>query len=390
MATTILSGLVDTADPVAGEIKVDMSEQISMLDPDVSQFKTMLMKLPQTRANSFKLEWLQDRLIPRTTALTASAASDVTNFAVTATTGLYFKAGDIARIVNTGEAVRITAVASASLTVVRAVGTVTAASAQSTADGGLVIVGGSNEQGATLPTALVTQRVAAYNYTQIVRNAYRFTRTMVETATYGSNPDILAFERKKKASEHAADLENQYFFGARSYSAGTNNPRTTSGGLIEFISTNITSATTLDKGTFNDFMRTGLQYGSSNKVLFAAPIVAQVISEFLGDNWVQVPASERAWGAKVDAYISAIYGTRIPVVVKRQWGGYGALTANFYSTKAFLVDMENVERCPLTDTSLLRNRQANDADEFAEEYLCESGLRVKSEETHALLDDVLG
>lgn len=164
MATTILSGLVDTADPVAGEIKVDMSEQISMLDPDVSQFKTMLMKLPQTRANSFKLEWLQDRLIPRTTALTASAASDVTNFAVTAATGSYFKAGDIVRIVNTGEAVRVTTAASASLTVVRAVGTVTAASAQSTADGGLVIVGGSNEQGATLPAALITQRVAAYNY----------------------------------------------------------------------------------------------------------------------------------------------------------------------------------------------------------------------------------
>lgn len=298
--------------------------------------------------------------------------------------------GDIARLVNTGEAVRVTTVAASSLTVVRAVGTVTAASAQSTADGGLVIVGGSNEQGATLPTALITQRVAAYNYTQIVRNAYRFTRTMVETATYGSNPDILAFERKKKASEHKTDLENQYFFGARSYSAGTNNPRTTSGGLIEFISTNTTSASTLDKGTFNDFMRTGLQYGSSNKVLFAAPIVAQVISEFLGDNWIRAKPDERVWGGKVDAYISAIYGTSVPVVVKRQWGGYGALTANFYSTKAFLVDMENVTLCPLTSSSLLRNRQANDADEFAEEYLAETGLRVKVESSHSLLDDVVG
>lgn len=83
---------------------------------------------------------------------------------MTSGTGSYFKAGDIARLVNTGEAVRITTTASASLTVVRAVGTVTAASAQSTADGGLVIVGGSNEQGATLPTALITQRTAAYNY----------------------------------------------------------------------------------------------------------------------------------------------------------------------------------------------------------------------------------
>lgn len=57
MATTILSGLVDTADPVSGEIKVDMSDQISMLDPDTSQFTTMLMKLPTERAQSFKLEY---------------------------------------------------------------------------------------------------------------------------------------------------------------------------------------------------------------------------------------------------------------------------------------------------------------------------------------------
>lgn len=270
MPTTILSGLVDTADPVAAELKVDMRDEIAMLDPDTSQFTTMLMKLPKTRANSFKTEWLEDRLIPRTTALTASAASDVTNFAVTANTGSYFKVGDIARLVNTGEAVRVTTVAASSLTVVRAIGSVTAASAQSTADGGIVIIGGSNEQGATLPTALGTQRTAAYNYTSITRNSYRFTRTAVETGFYGGS--LLAKERKKKASEHKTDLENTAFFGARSYSAGSNNPRHTSGGLIEFISTNITSASTLDKGTFNDFMRTGMQAGSSNKVLFAAPI----------------------------------------------------------------------------------------------------------------------
>jgi len=134
-----------------------------MLDPDVSQFHTMLLKLPQEKAKSFKVEWLEDRLVPRTTGLAATAASDLTNFTVTTSTGTYFKAGDIVRIVSTGEAVRVTGVAASSITVVRAVGAVSAASAASSADGGLVIVGGSNEQGGTLPTALITQRTAAYN-----------------------------------------------------------------------------------------------------------------------------------------------------------------------------------------------------------------------------------
>ena len=365
-----------------------MRDQIAMIDPDVSQFKTILMKLPEERAKSYKVEWLEDRLIPRTSGLAASATSADTAFTVTTSTGSYFKVGDIARIVQTGEAVRVTAVGASAITVVRGIGSVTAATAATTADGGIVIVGGSNEQGATLPTALGTQRVAAYNYTQIVRNAWRFTRTATQTGWYAGS--LLGKERKKKASEHLTDKENMFFFGARSYSAGTNNPRHTAGGLIEYISTNVTSASTLDKGTFNDFMRTGLQYGSSNKVLFASPIVAQVVSEFLGDNWVQAAPSSTAWGAKVDAYISAVYGTSIPVVVKRQWGAYGALTANFYSTKAFLVDMESVAEATMQSSQLLRNRQANDADEVAEEYLYE-GTRVVAQETHhSLLDDVVG
>lgn len=388
MATTMVSGLVDTADPLAAELKVDMRDQLAMLDSDTSQFGTMLAKLPQERATSFKKEWLEDRLAPRTTGLAATATSADTNLTVTTNTGSYFKAGDIARIVQTGEAVRVTDVGASAITVVRGIGAVTAATAATTADGGIVIVGGSNEQGATLPTALGTQRVAAFNYTQIVRNAWRFTRTATQTGFYAGS--LLGKERKKKASEHLTDKENMFFFGARSYTTGTNNPRHTAGGLIEYITTNVTSASTLDKGTFNDFMRTGLQYGSSNKVLFASPIVAQVVSEFLGDNWVQAPPSARVWGAKVDAHISAVYGTSIPVVVKRQWGAYGALTANFYSTKAFLVDMESVAEAPMQDTQLLRNRQAPDADAIAEEYLYEGTLVVAQEIHHALLDDVVG
>lgn len=384
----MISGLADTADPLAAELKVDMRDKLAMLDPDVSQFSTMLMKLPEERAKSFKVEWLEDRLIPRTTGLSASATSAATNLDVTTSTGSYFKVGDIVRITTTGEAVRVTTVGTSAITVVRAIGSVAAASAASGGDGTLVILGGSNEQGATLPTALITQRTSAYNYTQIIRNAWRFTRTATETAFYAGS--LLAKERKKKATEHKADIENTLFYGARSYSAGTNNPRHTAGGLIEFITTNITSASTLDKGTLNDFFRTGLQYGSSNKVLFAAPIVAQVISEFLQDNWVRAKPDERVWGAKVDAYVSAVYGTDIPVIVKRQWGGFGTPAANFYSTKAFLVDMENVQLAPLHDSELLRNRQANDADEVAEEYLCELSLKVEQETTHALLDDVVG
>lgn len=382
------TGLVDTADPLANELKIDMREKLAMLDPETSQFMTILNKLPTERARSFKVEWLDDRLVPRTTALAASAASDATNLTVTTNTGSYFKPGDIVRIVNTGEPVRVSTTGASAITVVRAIDGSTAASAQTTGDGGLVIVGGSNAQGATLPLALITQRTAGYNYTQITRNAWRFTETANATEWYAGG--LLAKERKKKFSEHKTDLENTAFFGARSYSA-SDPPRHTAGGLIQYISTNVTnSLTTLTSGGFNDFMRTGLQFGSHNKVMFASPLISQVISEFLADNWVRARPDERVWGAKVDAYISAVYGVDIPVIVKRQWGAYGTPSGKFYSTKAFLVDMEYVQWAPLRDSALLKNREANDADEVAEEYLCEASLKVEREETHALLDAVVG
>jgi hypothetical protein len=113
---------------------------------------------------------------------------------------------------------------------------------------------------------------------------------------YSGNP--LAYHRKKVGVEHKREIENQAWFGARSYTAGTNAPRCTFGGIDEYLSTNITDvAGTLDKGAWNDFLRSGLEYGErSRKVLFAAPIVAQVLSEFLQDNWVRATPGDRRLG----------------------------------------------------------------------------------------------
>lgn len=386
MATTINSGLVDTADPLANELKVDMREKIAELDPDTSQFTTMLMKLPQERANSFKVEWMNDELIPQHSALSASAASDATNLALTTSEASYFKTGDILRVADTGEPVRITGVAASSLTVVRAIDGSTASAIASAAK--VIRVGGSNEQGATLPTALITQRATNFNYTQIVRNSYRFTETAMATQWYGG--PLVAKERRKKAVEHKWEIENMLFFGARSYSAGTNNPRHTSGGLLHYVTAE-SDTDTLTEVELQDFLRHGLEYGSKRKVLFAAPLVAQVLSSFLEDR-IQ-PASTRPdpniWGVKVDSVISGVVGQEIPVIVKREWKRYGEV-AGQYGTYACLVDLDYVQLAPLRDTVLKPNRQANDADEQAAEFITELSLKVERPEVHRWLVDVTG
>lgn len=194
---SVNTGLVATDDPLANELLPDIREKITMLDPDNTQFTTLLMKLSEERAQSFKVEWLNDELLPMVASMSASAASDATNLAVTSGDGSYFKDGDVFRIAGTGEPVRVNGTpAAASITVVRAIDGSTAVSIASTDK--LIKVGGSNPQGGTLPLAVIAQRAYNYNYTQIFRDSYRFTNTARATSTWVGG-SLEAKEKRKKA-----------------------------------------------------------------------------------------------------------------------------------------------------------------------------------------------
>lgn len=384
MPVSTASGIATTATPTSNQLKIDMRDEIAMLDVDDTQFTTMLMKLPSEAATSFKTEWFEDQYVPGLSALSASVASTDTTYSLTTNEGAYFIAGDLLINAQTLEVALITTAGASSATVTRGIGAVAAASSPSGAQ--IVRVGRTNQQGATSPTRLITKTSVAYNYTQIQRHAWGFTETAEATEFYGGR--LFERERMKKAIEHKSDIERTLFWGARSYNA--TGPRTSCGGLIEYVTTNVTNAGgTFDKAEIQDFLRTGLQYGSSNKVLFCAPLVAQVISNFLQDNWVKTGRDERLWGVKVNGVISGVYGTEIPVIVKRQWGNYATASTQF-GGYGFLVDLDNVQYAPLRPTRLVMNTQANDEDSVAGEFKTEHSLKVEQEKTHAIVKNVTG
>jgi hypothetical protein len=395
-ATTIKSGLQDTASILSNRLKVDMLEPIQMLDTNLSQFSTILDH-PDLRgevAASYIKEWLEDRLMPRTFSLGASAASADTVLTTGTGEGLYVKKGDVIRIIQSGEAVRATADGtSTSVTVARAVGGVAAATAASGTANNCVIVGHATPQGSSLPTMLITQQTRSYNYTQIQRKSWGFDRTARQSSWYSQN--VLDSERDKKLSEFKTDRENTVFFGARSYTANgdaSGHPLGTAGGLIEYISTNVTdisgAAGALSTTALENFITTALQYGSQDKVFFVAPKVGQAISHLLSSNWVRAQPDERVYGAKVDAVISGAFGASIPVIVKQQWGAYGTGTTGQYGSMAFLVDLSSVRLATMQAPVRLSNRQANDLDGIEEEYLAEESLVVAQESHHSLLKNV--
>lgn len=385
---TINSGIVDTEAVLSDEKVVDMEPAFRLLDPDTSQFMTILNKLPSKVATREKVNWLEDELFPNLTTLASGAitAAGQTAIAVATGTGAYFRAGDLVRVVATGEMLEVSSVSTDTLTVVRGVGSVAAATAASGCD--LLIVANASAQGADYGTLKATQRVLGYNYTQIVRHPFGFTGTDVEIETYG--PGDPANETAKKAIEHKRAMENLAFFGARDFTSSSPSSKGYAGGLVEFLSTNVwSSAGAIDLAYIDGKLQQIFQHGSQQKVIFAAPTPAAALSTLFATNWVRARPDDRVYGAKVNSFINGAYGESVPVIVKREWGARQS-ASNGQGSWMFVLDMQYLKKRPMRNrnTALLRNRQGNGVDSVVHEYLTELSFEVSQEKVHGLIKGI--
>lgn len=390
MAVTVLTGSITTSDPLPDEQVVDMRNEFAELDPDDSQFVTLLTKLGTRQAVREKIEWLEDQLRPRLVQLSASAASAASG----ATTALtfstaYLATDDILRNLNSGEMIHLSTVSGASAaTADRAIGGHAGNSAATTDQ--WLVVGSAYKQGASYGTSRIVKRVLGYNYTQINRDPFSFTGTETSIEEYGGRNPMK--EQVKKLIEHKQSIEQTLFWGARLFDS--TNKRGYAGGAYEFIASNINqSQTALDKTTFDSQVTTACQHGNLNaKALFVAPIVAKAMSGFLRDNWVRATPGETRWGVHVDAWISGAYGVSIPVFVKRYWGNFSTSQVNSPGGAAFLLDMDYVRYAPLRDrdTQLLLKRQNPGDDLDSREYLTEFSLEFMQESAHAFWGGLQG
>lgn len=139
-----------------------MQNKFRLLDQDEGQFMTILNKLPSQAAVRERVNWLEDQYFPNLSALAASATSAQTTLVVTTGQGDYFRAGDLARLGNSGEVVEVVSVSTDTLTVDRSVGSVAAATAETGTQ--LLIIGNVSAQGADYGTLKVQVRTLGYNW----------------------------------------------------------------------------------------------------------------------------------------------------------------------------------------------------------------------------------
>ena len=237
------------------------------------------------------------------------------------------------------------------------------------------IIGNANEEGATLRTMKGTAPSEKVGYCQIFRTPFGVTETSKQTQTMIKEND-LDYQRRKKAIEHAVDIERAFLFGkAKKDTSGTHPIRYTEG-IIDAISTH-TEANVDTEADFEEFLEDAFSNGNTEKYGLMSPSFVTMINQW-AKNKVTKVETEKSYGITILKYESA-HGTLNMIK-------HDLLKGTPYGNYCVVLDMENLTYKYLQgrDTQLLTDRQANDEDAKKEEYLTECGLQIQLEETHAV------
>lgn len=372
---SMVSGARNTTNGLAGRQVVDMGD-LHQLENDKAKLFTMVATLGKKPAHNQTIKWMTDELSPKLDAVndTTDLTSGDTTFTVD--NGGYFRAGDLIKIPRTGEVMSVTSVATNDLTVVRSVGGTAAAAIVD--NDPIIILGPAYAQGASLAATRSTVEVEATNYMQIFRHAFSVTGTHAAMSAGGGHyaEGDVATQRRKKALEHARDINLTAYWGEKDLTSG----RGLAGGIVERIPAGNTDAVaTLTETELNEALKTMFRYGSSKKVLFCSRQVAGVIDGLLRDRQRIAPGDSKH-GIRTVEYTSS-HGV-ISIVPDH------AIEGGAFDKYAVLVDPDGPKYRYLRDTKLLTGRQTPDADAETEEYLTECSFEWGNGNNHGLFTSI--
>jgi hypothetical protein len=304
------------------------------------------------------------------TALVVDAGAD----------NLFAVAGTILVNSSTNEVMRVTADSTATgLTVERNIG----GTSHSITDGdALFIAGSAYEEGSSSPTGVSFDATVASNFTQIFRTAFSVTETLRSTnLRTGDKEDELATKALKL---HMSDIERAMFFGRKHEANATSaNPIRYTGGLMNTISNVVdrsTSAGVMTEKQFDDsLIEDVFAFGSKQKIMFCGAKVAGHLQQFGKNRW-QPTVVDGTYGVNLTQY--STFAGDLMVHLHPQFRQIPGM-----ENAAVILDFPYMSYRYLEgrDTQLLRDRQANDADQVKHEYLTECGLELLQDKVHTVI-----
>ena len=235
------------------------------------------------------------------------------------------------------------------------------------------IIGNTNEEGAGLREIKGTSPERKIGYCQIFRTPFGVTETAKQTKTLIKEND-LDYQRRKKAIEHAVDIERAFLFSKAKEITDGSQPKRYTEGIFNAVTENVSWGIDTEP-EFEQWLESAFLHGNTEKYLFAAPSVLSMIIGF-AKNKIQIVQSEKTYGILITKYISP-HGTLNIIEHPLLTGAYG--------NTGVCLDMECLTYKYLTgrDTKLLTNRQNPGDDQRIDEYLTECGLQIKEIKKHA-------
>ena len=370
--------------------KYDMADVISLLDVDRYPLLAILTNAGKDpvskKGKAFKKEattdsefkWFEDSFQSKESTIASSQdGKDISgeeSFDLTSSNeGNKFSVGDIVTLPGKKYNFKVTDVSGATLTVTKELGGETGS--QDLSDEPIWIIGNANEEGATLRTIKGTAPEEKVGYCQIFRTPFGVTETSKQTETTIKENDF-DYQRRKKAIEHAREIETAFLFGKKQKDTTGSHPIRYTEGVLNAISTH-TEANVNSESDFEEFLEDAFKNGNTEKYALMSPAFVTMINGW-AKNLVTKVESEKSYGITILKYESA-HGTLNMIK-------HDLLKGTPYGNYCVVLDMENLTYKYLQnrDTKLLTDRQANDEDSKKEEYLTECGLQIQLEETHAV------
>lgn len=390
MATIL--GLRDVANFAADERPKNWREGILRRYPRSEQkapLNALIAGMKKQPTDDPEFSWFEKSSPVRHTAVNYATGYDSTITQITVDDASFFRAYDVVKNDNTGEVMLCSADYTGSGYVLKVTRGWAGSTATGTTDNDvLFVVGNALAEGASAPSSLYVDPTKLYNYTQIFRSPLKLTNTAKATHLRTGKP--YAEMKLDALDRHTIDMERAYIFGARKEDTSGSEPRRATGGIISFLSTNVTTISdgNLTYSAFMQFLEGLFAKGAGEKLCFCGNrflLTLNLMAEARGE--FSLTAGASVYGIKITEWTTP-FGT---VYIKNH-PLFNEITP--HTKMGLFIEPRHIIYRPLSgngvdrDTKFLTNRQTPDADQTLDEFLTEAGLEVQHESYHGVLYNV--
>lgn len=322
-----------------------------------------------------KFEWSEKD--PGTPYGIAQAAYNSVVTSIVVDDASMFTVRDIIYVRSTEEQLLVTAVdeTTDTLTVTRGFAGTTAAAIP---DGEtLILQSGTFAEGTGAPKSISFNPTMPYNYSQIFKKSVENTRTGLQTREYG-NSNKMEELRRDAWEEFIQERARQYYFGKRSIDTSGSTPVRTTGGLNEFITTNVEDFSgSFTYSKWMDFVEILMRYGGMDKILFTSSELLKAIQlEVVGNTEMPISPKSKEYGVNIKRLTTA-FGD-LDIAYDR--------TLDYYCENGhgvgFALETSLIEEMVMQPDVWKENVQDPDEDGRKDQIIGECGLKVRLQKRH--------